>query len=167
MQLFVVISIQKWGARFSGGCYKVWIIVSNLDTATWVMSHSVECCFYKGSSEPEDSNSEAILLLHCNYVCNQDLRIIPTEWIQMFSLYVNNEFECFIRGSKHEKTVWNTSAKRECFIVFECLVPLMKHEKRVVYTTSQTKTFHWLFNLLSANGGPMKVICFCLCEQWR
>ena len=25
----------------------------------------------------------------------------------------------------------------------------MKHEKRVVYTTSQTKTFHWLFNLLS------------------
>ena len=26
----------------------------------------------------------------------------------------------------------------------------MKHEKRVVYTTSQTKTFHWLFNLLSA-----------------
>ena len=45
-----------------------------------------------------------------------------------------------------------TSAKRECFIVFECLVPLMKHEKRVVYITSQTKTFHWLFNLLSANG---------------
>jgi hypothetical protein len=39
------------------------------------------------------------------------------------TLYVNNEFECFIRGSKHEKTVWNTSAKRECFIVFECLVP--------------------------------------------
>ena len=53
------------------------------------------------------------------------------------------------------------------FIVFECLVPLMTHEKRVVYITSQTKTFHWLFNLLSANGGPMKVICFCLCEQWR
>ena len=25
----------------------------------------------------------------------------------------------------------------------------MKHEKRVVYITSQTKTFHWLFNLLS------------------
>jgi hypothetical protein len=40
-----------------------------------------------------------------------------------YMLYVNNEFECFIRGSKHEKTVWNTSAKRECFIVFECLVP--------------------------------------------
>ena len=37
----------------------------------------------------------------------------------------------------------------------------MEHEKRVVYITSQTKTFHWLFNLLlSANGGPMKVICF-------
>ena len=70
----------------------------------------------------------------------------------IFMLYVNNEFECFIRGSKHEKTV--------CFIVFECLVPLMEHEKRVVYTTPQTKTFHWLFNLLSANGGPMKVICF-------
>ena len=59
-------------------------------------------------------------------------------------LYVNNEFECFIRGSKHEKTV--------CFIVFECLVPLMTHEKRVVYITSQTKTFHWLFNLLKENG---------------
>ena len=43
-------------------------------------------------------------------------------------------------GMKHE---------RECFIVFECLDPLMKHEKRVVYITSQTKTFHWLFNLLS------------------
>ena len=51
-----------------------------------------------------------------------------------------------------------------CFRVFD---PLMKHEKRVVYITSPTKTFHWLFNLLSANGGPMKVICFCLCEQWR
>ena len=37
---------------------------------------------------------------------------------------------------------------------------LMEHEKRVVYITSQTKTFHWLFNLLSANGEPMKVICF-------
>ena len=54
-------------------------------------------------------------------------------------LYVNNEFECFIRGSKHEKTVY-------CFQVFG---PLMKHEKRVVYITSQTKTFNWLFNLLS------------------
>ena len=51
-----------------------------------------------------------------------------------------------------------------CFRVFG---PLMKHEKRVVYITSPTKTFHWLFNLLSANGGPMKVICSCLCEQWR
>jgi hypothetical protein len=48
-------------------------------------------------------------------------------------LYVNNEFECFIRGSKHDR-------------VFG---PLMKHDKRVVYITSQTKTFHWLFNLLS------------------
>ena len=55
--------------------------------------------------------------------------------------------------------------KTVCFIVFECLVPLMEHEKRVVYITSQTKTFYWLFNLLSANGGPVKVICFCLCEQ--
>ena len=27
--------------------------------------------------------------------------LLPT----LFTLYVNNEFECFIRGSKHEKTV--------------------------------------------------------------
>ena len=39
--------------------------------------------------------------------------------------------------------------------------------KLAVCIRSQTKTFHWLLNLLSANGGPMKVICFCLCEQWR
>ena len=47
--------------------------------------------------------------------------------------------------------------ERECFIFFECLVPLMEHEKTF---HAQTKTFHWLFNFLSANGGPMKVICF-------
>ena len=32
MLLVVAISIQKWDARFSGGYYKVWIIVSHLDT---------------------------------------------------------------------------------------------------------------------------------------
>ena len=49
-----------------------------------------------------------------------------------------------------------------CFRVFGS-----PDETRETTKTSQTKTFHWLFNLLSANGGPMKVICFCLCEQWR
>jgi hypothetical protein len=49
-------------------------------------------------------------------------KTMKRQW-NILMLYVNNEFECFIRGSKHEKTVWNTSAKRECFIVFECLVP--------------------------------------------
>ena len=61
---------------------------------------------------------------------------------------------------KHER-------EARVFYCFRVFGPLMKHEKRVVYITSQTKTFHWLFNLLSGNGGPMKVICFCLCEQWR
>ena len=32
MLLVVVISIQKFGDRFSGGYYKVWIIVSHLET---------------------------------------------------------------------------------------------------------------------------------------
>ena len=90
-------------------------------------------------------------------ICSCKRGLYSHQSLTYLMLYVNNGFECFM----------NTSAKRECFIVFECLVPLMKHEKRVVYTTSQTKTFHWLFNLLSANGGPMKVICFCLCEHWR
>jgi hypothetical protein len=41
---------------------------------------------------------------------------------------------------------WEEDKPVYCFRVFG---PLMKHEKRVVYITSQTKTFHWLFNLLS------------------
>jgi hypothetical protein len=65
-------------------------------------------------------------------------------------LYVNNEFECFIRGSKHEKTVYMKHEREaRVFYCFRVFGPLMKHEKRVVYITSQTKTFHWLFNLLS------------------
>ena len=43
MLLVVVISIQKWSVRFSGGCYKVWIIVYHLDTEKLLMSHPVEC----------------------------------------------------------------------------------------------------------------------------
>ena len=61
---------------------------------------------------------------------------------------------------KHER-------EARVFYCFRVLGSPDEHEKRVVYITSQTKTFHWLFNLLSANGGPMKVIFFCLCEQWR
>jgi hypothetical protein len=30
---------------------------------------------------------------------------VCTMYATMLMLYVNNEFECFIRGSKHEKTV--------------------------------------------------------------
>jgi hypothetical protein len=80
---------------------------------------------------------------------------------------LNNSFLVFHQGTKHSKTIKHSRFALVFHTVFSCLDPLMKHEKRVVYTTSQTKTFHWLFNLLSANGGPMKVICFCLCEQWR
>ena len=62
----------------------------------------------------------------------------------------------------------------------------MKHEReaRVFYCfrvfgspdeSRETSCLHNISNenislavqLLSANGGPMKVICFCLCEQWR
>ena len=54
----------------------------------------------------------------------------------------------------------------------------MKHERearvfcfRVFGSPDDTREtsclHHWLFNLLSANGGPIKVICFCLYEQWR
>ena len=43
---------------------------------------------------------------------------------------------------KHER-------EARVFYCFRVFGPLMKHEKRVVYITSQTKTFHWLFNLLS------------------
>jgi hypothetical protein len=45
-------------------------------------------------------------------------------------------------GMKHER-------EARVFYCFRVFGPLMKHEKRVVYITSQTKTFHWLFNLLS------------------
>ena len=45
-------------------------------------------------------------------------------------------------GMKHER-------EARVFYFFRVFGPLMKHEKRVVYITSQTKTFHWLFNLLS------------------
>ena len=54
---------------------------------------------------------------------------------------------------KHERDA-------QVFYCFRVFGSPDEHEKRVVYITSQTKTFHWLFNLLSANGGPMKVICF-------
>jgi hypothetical protein len=43
----------------------------------------------------------------------------------------------------------SSDSKLAVFYCFRVFGPLMKHEKRVVYTTSQTKTFHWLFNLLS------------------
>ena len=45
-------------------------------------------------------------------------------------------------GMKHER-------EARVFYCFRVFGPLVKHEKRVVYITSQTKTFHWLFNLLS------------------
>ena len=51
-----------------------------------------------------------------------------------------------------------------CFRVFGS--PDDTRETSCLHNISN-ETFHWLFNLLSANGGPMKVICFCLCEQWR
>ena len=45
-----------------------------------------------------------------------------------------------------------------CFRVFGS--PDGTRETSCLHITSQTKTFHWLFNLFSANEGPMKVICF-------
>ena len=73
----------------------------------------------------------------------------------------------FHQGIQTRENCMKHEREARVFYCFRVFGPLMKHEKRVVYITSQTKTFHWLFNLLSANGGPMKVICFCPCEQWR
>ena len=50
---------------------------------------------------------------------------------EFIKLYVNNEFECFIMGCKHEtrKPYENENMSASVFIVFECLAPLMKHDK--------------------------------------
>jgi hypothetical protein len=67
---------------------------------------------------------EVVRNFDCSSLNIESMWVDKALYVQpVWMLYVNNEFECFIRGSKHEKTVWNTSAKRECFIVFECLVP--------------------------------------------
>lgn len=54
----------------------------------------------------------------------------------------------FHQVSKHDKTVWNMSAKRECFIVYESLDTLMKHNDSRKNRQSNFKVINCQFSLI-------------------
>ena len=56
--------------------------------------------------------------------------------------YFNNEFECLITVSKHEKAMNLEGRSPERFIAFECFDTVIKHAERVVEIASQTKTIN-------------------------
>ena len=56
--------------------------------------------------------------------------------------YFNNEFECLITVSKHEKAMNLEGRSPERFIAFECFDTVIKHAERVVEIASQTKTLN-------------------------
>ena len=53
--------------------------------------------------------------------------------------YFNNEFECMVTVSKHEKAMNFEWRNPERFIAFECFDTVIKHAERVVEIDAQTK----------------------------
>ena len=56
--------------------------------------------------------------------------------------YFNNEFECLITVSKHEKAMNLEGLRPSRFIAFSCFDTVIKHAERVVEIASQTKTIN-------------------------